>query len=231
MGYYSKAGELYFSSRKDFQIKHMGHRIELGEIDMAINAVEGCVRACCIFDKDNNKIIGFYEGTPDKKTITHELMKKLPKFMIPQEFGREIDRLYKSEDFSCIMDIVNNYIGLLEKSFGKEPATSHREIETVKNYIHNHYGEEIGAQQLADMVYLAPSYLSSLFKKETGQNLSKYIKQYRMEKAKELLTGTNMKIVNISEQVGYPNVSYFVQSFREYFGVSPQKFRDQGELS
>ena len=147
------------------------------------------------------------------------------------EFGREIDRLYKSEDFSCIMDIVNNYIGLLEKSFGKEPATSHREIETVKNYIHNHYGEEIGAQQLADMVYLAPSYLSSLFKKETGQNLSKYIKQYRMEKAKELLTGTNMKIVNISEQVGYPNVSYFVQSFREYFGVSPQKFRDQGELS
>ena len=66
---------------------------------------------------------------------------------------------------------------------------------------------------------------------EEGQNLSKYIKQYRMEKAKELLTGTNMKIVNISEQVGYPNVSYFVQSFREYFGVSPQKFRDQGELS
>ena len=52
LGYYSKAGELYFSSRKDFQIKHMGHRIELGEIDMAINAVEGCVRACCIFDKD-----------------------------------------------------------------------------------------------------------------------------------------------------------------------------------
>ena len=147
------------------------------------------------------------------------------------EFGREIDRLYKSEDFSCIMDIVNNYIDLLEKSFGKEPATSHREIETVKNYIHNHYGEEIGAQQLADMVYLAPSYLSSLFKKETGQNLSKYIKQYRMEKAKELLTGTNMKIVNISEQVGYPNVSYFVQSFREYFGISPQKFRDQGELN
>ena len=127
------------------------------------------------------------------------------------------------------MDIVNNYIDLLEKSFGKEPATSHREIETVKNYIHNHYGEEIGAQQLADMVYLAPSYLSSLFKKETGQNLSKYIKQYRMEKAKELLTGTNMKIVNISEQVGYPNVSYFCSSFREYYGISPQKFRERGD--
>ena len=51
-----------------------------------------------------------------------------------------------------------------------------------------------------------------------------------MEKAKELLTDTNMKIVNISEKTGYPNVSYFCQSFREYFGVSPQKFRDKGEV-
>ena len=139
-------------------------------------------------------------------------------------------KLYTSEDFNCIMDIVNHNIDILEKSFISNPLTMHREIETVKEYIHNHYSEELGAQQLADMVYLAPSYLSSLFKKETGQNLSKYIKQYRMEKAKELLTDTNMKIVNISEKTGYPNVSYFCQSFREYFGVSPQKFRDKGEV-
>ncbi len=86
LGYYNEAGQLCFSSRKDFQIKHMGHRIELGEIEMAINAVENVVRACCIFDKDANKILGFYEGETDKKTITHELMQKLPKFMIPSEF-------------------------------------------------------------------------------------------------------------------------------------------------
>ena len=81
---------------------------------------------------------------------------------------------------------------------------------------------------LADMVFMAPSYLSHVFKKETGQNLSKFIKAYRMEKAKEMLKETHNKIVNISYAVGYPNVSYFCQSFREYFGVSPQKFRDQG---
>ena len=145
------------------------------------------------------------------------------------EFSREIDRLYTSEDFSCIMDIVNKNIDLLEKSFGSDPVSSHREIEMVKDYIHGHFGEEISAQQLADMVYLAPSYLSSLFKKETGQNLSKYIKQYRMEKARQMLEDTNMKIVCISEKVGYPNVSYFCQSFREYCGVSPQKFRENAE--
>ena len=86
LGYYNNDGLMCFSSRKDFQIKHMGHRIELGEIDMAINAVDDVVRACCIFHQDANKILGFYEGAADKKTITHVLMQKLPKFMIPQEF-------------------------------------------------------------------------------------------------------------------------------------------------
>ena len=75
------------------------------------------------------------------------------------EFASQIDKLYTSEDFNCIMDIVNHNIDILEKSFISNPLTMHREIETVKEYIHNHYSEELGAQQLADMVYLAPSYL------------------------------------------------------------------------
>lgn len=92
LGYYNECGELYFSSRKDFQIKHMGHRIELGEIDMAMNAVENVLRACCIFDREANRILGFYEGGADKKDLTHALMQKLPKFMIPTEFVR-VDRM------------------------------------------------------------------------------------------------------------------------------------------
>ena len=82
---------------------------------------------------------------------------------------------------------------------------------------------------LAERVFLTPSYLSTIFKKETGQNLSKFIKICRMEKAREMLEGTKDKIVSISEKVGYPNVSYFCQSFREYYGMTPQKYRDQGE--
>ena len=61
LGYYSEDGELFFSSRKDFQIKHMGHRIELGEIETYMNAIEGLLRSCCIFDTDENKILGFFE--------------------------------------------------------------------------------------------------------------------------------------------------------------------------
>ena len=72
---------------------------------------------------------------------------------------------------------------------------------------------------------MAPSYLSSVFKKETGQNLNRFIKSVRMEKAKELLCSTNMKVAQISERVGFANVSYFCRSFREYYGSSPESYR------
>ena len=109
LAYYNKDGQLVFSSRKDFQIKHMGHRIELSEIDGSMNAIDGVNRACCIFHQDANRILGFYEGTADSKAISHELVKKLPKFMIPQEFvnvenmpltkNGKIDRKVLLEDY------------------------------------------------------------------------------------------------------------------------------------
>ncbi len=146
-----------------------------------------------------------------------------------QELDKEIDRLYCSTDFDSVMKIVNINIKRLEEAFAYNPQMLHREIESIKTYIYENYDKELSVDQLAEQVFMAPSYLSHVFKKETGQNLSKFIKSYRMEKAKEMLEETHNKIVNISYAVGYSNVSYFCQSFREYFGVSPQKFRDQGD--
>lgn len=56
-------------------------------------------------------------------------------------------------------------------------------------------------------------------------NLNRFIRVVRMEKAKELLCSTNMKVAQVSEQVGIPNVSYFCRSFREYYGSSPESYR------
>ena len=100
------------------------------------------------------------------------------------------------------------------------------------DYIRKNYMDpDLSLNSICSYLNISTSYFSTIFKEMTGETFIESLTRIRMEKAKELLTGTNMKIVNISEQVGYPNVSYFVQSFREYFGVSPQKFRDQGELS
>lgn len=86
LGRYDERGELYYVTRKDFQIKHMGHRIELGEIEAAFQALDGIVRACCIYDEPNTKIIGFYAGELGAKEIIGRLTEKLPRFMIPNIF-------------------------------------------------------------------------------------------------------------------------------------------------
>ena len=62
IGKLNERGELVFVSRKDYQIKHMGHRIELGEIEVHVNMIEGVRSACCIYDKETEKIVLFYVG-------------------------------------------------------------------------------------------------------------------------------------------------------------------------
>ena len=78
-----KEGELYFLGRKDFQIKHMGHRIELEEIERAMEKVEGVERSCCIFNEQKGKINGFYVGNIEKEEVIKYLKENLPVFMVP----------------------------------------------------------------------------------------------------------------------------------------------------
>lgn len=83
IGKLNERGELVFISRKDYQIKHMGHRIELGEIEVHVNMIEGIRGACCIYDKEKEKIVLFYVGETEVKELVTELREKLPRYMIP----------------------------------------------------------------------------------------------------------------------------------------------------
>ncbi|MGI6020650.1 MAG: amino acid adenylation domain-containing protein [Lachnospiraceae bacterium] len=88
LGYFDEEGMLHFSSRKDFQIKHMGHRIELGEIETAMERVEEVVRGCCIFDAEKNRIVGYYQGDIEKGELKKKMGAYLPAFMLPNRFVR-----------------------------------------------------------------------------------------------------------------------------------------------
>lgn len=79
-------GEYYFAARKDFQIKHMGHRIELEEIETHLNALDGMTRASCLFDHEKNKIVTCYVGELERTEIATALLKNLPKYMVPNIF-------------------------------------------------------------------------------------------------------------------------------------------------
>jgi non-ribosomal peptide synthetase component F len=83
LGKYNERGELVFVSRKDNQIKHMGHRIELGEIEIVANMLEEMKSACCIFDNDKKKIVLYYVGDITTAQVATYLKEKLPRYMIP----------------------------------------------------------------------------------------------------------------------------------------------------
>ena len=83
LGHYDESGNIFFSGRKDFQIKHMGHRIELEEIERAIHGIDGIRRCCCIFDERKSKLYGFYIGEFERRELFQILKDKLPEFMIP----------------------------------------------------------------------------------------------------------------------------------------------------
>lgn len=98
--------------------------------------------------------------------------------------------------------------------------------EQVKKIIRQEYYQDLSLDTIAERVNLAPSYLSYIFKRETGDNLIKYITDIRMEKAGQLLTETNMKIVQVARECGYENTSYFNRLFKNYFGVSPRQYKE-----
>lgn len=83
MGKYNDRGELIFLSRKDYQIKHMGHRIELGEVEANVNAIDG-IRFCgCIFDQEGKKIVLYYVGDVEPGQLVRLLKERVPRYMVP----------------------------------------------------------------------------------------------------------------------------------------------------
>ena len=85
---YNGNGELIYVTRKDFQIKHMGHRIELGEIEMAAASLDGVSSCCCIYDEKKHKIILFIDTDIDENQLRCHLEDCVPDYMVPGRIVR-----------------------------------------------------------------------------------------------------------------------------------------------
>ena len=86
--------------------------------------------------------------------------------------------------------------------------------------------KKISLEDVAKHVYLSRSYLSSIFKEETGQSLFAYINQVRVEKSKLYLLDNNVALVDVAALCGFEDQSYFTKVFIKETGLSPKKYRD-----
>ncbi len=108
----------------------------------------------------------------------------------------------------------------------KETEKERHLIRRVKELVNESLDQDISLQFLAERVYLHPKYLYDMFKRETGQNLSDFVTERRMNKARKLLKETTLKIPDVSLMCGFANHKYFRALFKQQVGCTPSEFRD-----
>lgn len=100
-------------------------------------------------------------------------------------------------------------------------------IHKVKEYVDNHYQENLTLKDIAKKFYMNPAYLGQLFKKEYGIYFRDYNRQVRINEAKKRLRQTDLRVYEIAEEVGFENPDYFVTQFRKEVGMTPMNYRKE----
>lgn len=119
----------------------------------------------------------------------------------------------------AILEVAEMTVGLLISDV-RSPI-----VQQVLKYIHESYADELSLKMLGAHYHIHPVYLGQLFHKEINESFTEYINRYRIEKAKELLKTTTLKVHVIAKDVGYWEVGYFYKQFKKYVGISPTDYR------
>jgi AraC-like DNA-binding protein len=125
-----------------------------------------------------------------------------------------------------LTDVINRYIdNIFDYASKKNLDVIYRAVQ----YIRQNYSSKITLEDVAKAVYLSPTYLCKIFKKEVGCNFNEYLNKLRIEKSKQLLAQHGSSIADIMTVVGFDDQSYFTKVFKRVAGVSPKHFRKSAE--
>lgn len=100
-------------------------------------------------------------------------------------------------------------------------------MRSLYDYIHDHCSARLTVQTLAKVVNTSPGYLCRCFKDMTGRTITEYINHYRVSQAALLIESTDKKLLEVAMDVGFNNLSYFVNQFKRYMGATPSEYRKE----
>ncbi|MCL2361089.1 MAG: response regulator [Defluviitaleaceae bacterium] len=141
----------------------------------------------------------------------------------------DISSMHSAETIDNLDEAYLQYTNLANYIFKQRRSEERRLWENtsiiIKAYIHNHMDGDLSLTRLASVVHYNPKYLSRMFKQMENYNLSDYIHDVRLARAKELLADKKNKIHTIGKMVGYPSPPYFTRMFKRATQISPQDYR------
>lgn len=138
-------------------------------------------------------------------------------------FATEINRVNAPDGLDTLMSLmIRDYCLLVKNHAMKGYSAITRQIVS---YIDFHYTEELSLAYFAKMFNLSKTYLSDLFRKETGVTLTDFIHQVRMRRAITLLNASTLPITAIATACGYNDINYFIRRFKKTYGLSPKQYQ------
>lgn len=186
----------------------------LGHIKLTTNLYPAYVRALCM------EILSLY--MQHIKTYALNIQEKKTVQEIELAFSSRFNTYCQLEEF-----MINAHRKLAkileEKSRIRQYSAP---VQRITEYVTSHYAEKISLELIAEQVHLNRTYISSIFKKETGEKFSDYLQRVRLDASKALLqNNSEMTLQTIAEQTGFCDAAHLSRVFKENYGISPIEFR------
>ena len=151
-------------------------------------------------------------------------------FRLSDEYIRRVDCCNNMAEIVYVHDQMALDFVCRMRHLRKNIASSKQVAEAI-DYIYVHIMDRITVNELAEAIGISPTHLSRIFKQETGISVSEYIRQRKIDMAKNLLRFSNYDFVEIAVMLSYSSQSHFIQHFRSQVGMTPKAYRKQNYLN
>lgn len=137
-----------------------------------------------------------------------------------------LGRLSRMESLQSMKLLMRQILSMILDALESSAGDHHLEIiNRIRHIVERDYGQALSLDSLAELVFLSPNYLSTMFKETTGKTLLEYVTEVRMKNACRMLAQSSIKIHEVAKQVGYESPSYFGSVFLRRTGLTPNQYR------
>ena len=137
-----------------------------------------------------------------------------------------IRQMGRADTFQQLCRLLQEEFAIIYQNKNENNIRNYTVLKAI-SYIREHYAERISLEEVAGQLNISSEYLSTLFRREIGINFSNFVSEFRISQAKRMLRGSEAKIYEVSERVGFTDTKYFNKVFKDIVGVSPKEYREK----